>query len=70
MPNPEKYNSNIAKDNNNCVKGSVEGVKIAPRTVETNITYRHAFNICLGDTIFNNPNKIWRIGIWKANPVL
>ena len=51
MPNPEKYNSNIAKDNNNCVKGSVQGVKIAPRTVETNITYRHAFNICFGDTI-------------------
>ena len=58
MPNPEKYNSNIANDNNNCVKGSVEGVKIAPRTVETNITYRHAPNISLADTIFNNPIKI------------
>jgi hypothetical protein len=28
IPNPEKYNSNIAEDNNNCVKGSVEGVKL------------------------------------------
>ena len=45
MPNPEKYSSNMAKDNNNCVNGSVEGVKIAPRTVEIKITYRQAFNI-------------------------
>jgi hypothetical protein len=58
MPNPEKYSNNIAKDNNNCVNGSVEGVKIAPKIVETNITYRHAFNICCGDTIFNKPIKI------------
>jgi hypothetical protein len=27
IPNPEKYNSNIAEDNN-CVKGSVEGLKL------------------------------------------
>ena len=63
IPNPEKYNNNIATDNNNCVKGSVEGVNIAPKIVETNIIYLHALNICLGETIFNNPNKIWRIGI-------
>jgi hypothetical protein len=41
IPNPEKYNSNIAEDNNNCVKGSVEGVKIAPM-VDINIIYLHA----------------------------
>jgi hypothetical protein len=40
IPNPEKYNSNIAEDNNNCV-GSVEGVKIAPM-VDINIIYLHA----------------------------
>ena len=45
-------------DKSDIVKGSVEGVKIAPSTVESNITYRHAFNICCGDTIFNNPSKI------------
>ena len=56
--NPEKYNNNIAEDNNNCVKGSVEGVKIAPRIVETNIIYFQALNICLGDIISNNPTKI------------
>jgi hypothetical protein len=28
IPNPEKYNSNIAEDNNNCVKGSVEELKL------------------------------------------
>ena len=38
MPTPEKYNNNIANDNNNCVKGSVEGVKIAPMIVETKTT--------------------------------
>ena len=70
MPNPEKYNIKIAKDSNNCVNGSVEGVNIAPRTVETNIIYLHAASICFGDTIFNNPIKIWIIGIWNANPVL
>ena len=58
MPNPEKYNTNIAEDNNNCVNGSVEGVNIAPIIVEINITYRQAPNICLGETIFNNPIKI------------
>ena len=58
MPNPVKYNSNIAKDSNNCVKGSVEGVKIAPRMVETSIIYLHAPNICLAETIFNNPINI------------
>ena len=58
MPNPEKYSSNMAKDNNNCVNGSVEGVKIAPRTVESNITYRQALNICFGETILSNPTKI------------
>jgi hypothetical protein len=41
IPNPEKYNSNIAEDNNNCVKGSVEGVKIAPIMVDINIIYLH-----------------------------
>ena len=45
MPNPAKYNNNIAKDNNSCVNGSVEGVKIAPRIVATSIIYRHAPNI-------------------------
>ena len=70
MPNPEKYNNNIATESNSCVKGSVDGVKIAPKIVETNITYRQAPSICLGETIFNNPIKIWIIGIWKANPVL
>ena len=58
MANPVKYNSNIAKDNNNCVKGSVEGVKIAPRMVDTSIIYLHALNICLGDTMFNSPTNI------------
>ena len=58
MPNPEKYNNKIASDNNNCVKGSVEGVKIAPRTVETRITYFQALNICLGETIFSKPIRI------------
>jgi hypothetical protein len=37
MPNPEKYSSNIANESNSCVKGSVEGVKIALRTVERSI---------------------------------
>jgi hypothetical protein len=63
MPTPEKYNNNIAKESNNCVSGSVEGVKIAPKIVDTSITYRHAANICLADTKFNNPNKICIIGI-------
>ena len=36
----------------------VEGVKTAPIIVETKITYRQEANICLADTIFNNPNKI------------
>ena len=58
MPNPEKYNSSIATDNNNCVKGSVEGVKIAPRIVEINTMYLHALNICCGDTILSKPIKI------------
>jgi hypothetical protein len=40
------------------LKDQLKGVKIAPRIVETNIIYRHAPNICLGDTIFNNPIKI------------
>jgi hypothetical protein len=38
IPN-QKYNSNIAEDNNNCVKGSVE-VKIV--MVDINIIYLHA----------------------------
>jgi hypothetical protein len=46
MPTPEKYNNNIAKESNNCVRGSVEGVKMAPIIVETSITYLHAPNIC------------------------
>jgi hypothetical protein len=58
IPNPEKYNNNIASDNNNCVKGSVEGVNIAPRIVENSIIYLHAPNIWFGETIFNNPTKI------------
>jgi len=58
IPTPEKYNNNIAVESNNCVNGSVEGVKIAPRIVETNIIYRHAPNICLADTMFNKPIKI------------
>ena len=58
MPTPEKYNINIAIDNNNCVNGSVEGVKIAPIIVETNIIYRHAANICFADIIFSKPTNI------------
>lgn len=46
MTNPVKYNINIAIDSNNCVNGSVEGVKIAPRIVDINIIYLHAPNIC------------------------
>jgi hypothetical protein len=38
MPTPERYNSNIAIENNICVNGSVEGVKIAPIIVEISIT--------------------------------
>ena len=45
-------------DNNNCVKGSVEGVNIAPKMVDSNIIYLHALNICLDDIIFNNPANI------------
>ena len=45
MPNPAKYNNSIAIDNNSCVNGSVDGVKIAPRIVAINITYRQALNI-------------------------
>ena len=48
----------MAIDNNSWVKGSVEGVKIAPKIVEISITYRHALNICVADTIFSNPIKI------------
>ena len=70
MPIPEKYNINIASESNNWVNGSVEGVKIAPTIVEINIIYRHESNICFGETILSNPNKIWMTGIWKANPVL
>lgn len=34
IPTPEKYNVTIANESNNCVSGSVEGVKIAPIIVE------------------------------------
>ena len=58
MPNPAKYNNSIAKDNKICVSGSVEGVKIAPRIVATNIMYLQAPNICFADTIFSRPTSI------------
>lgn len=45
MPAPEKYNINIAIESKICVRGSVDGVKIAPTIVEPNITYRHEPNI-------------------------
>ena len=45
MPAPEKYNINIAIESNICVNGSVEGVKIAPIIVDSNITYLHDPNI-------------------------
>jgi len=70
MPNPEKYNSNIANESKSWVKGSVEGVKTAPIIVERSIIYRHALSICLTETILSKPNKTWIIGIWNANPVL
>ena len=62
-PNPKKYNNSIAEESNNCVKGSVEGVKIAPRIVDINIIYRQAPSICSTVIIFNNPIKICKIGI-------
>ena len=58
MPTPDKYNNSIAIESNNCVSGSVEGVKTAPIIVETRITYRQDAIICFADTIFSNPNKI------------
>ena len=57
IPTPEKYNVTIANESNNCVSGSVEGVKTAPIIVETRITYRQEVIICLAETIFNKPNK-------------
>ena len=57
IPTPEKYNNNIAIESNNCVSGSVEGVKIAPIMVDIKSMYRHDINICFADTIFNNPSK-------------
>ena len=58
MPTPDKYNNSIAIESNNCVSGSVEGVKTAPIIVETRMTYRQADNICFADTRFNKPSKI------------
>ena len=58
MPTPKRYSNKIADESNNCVSGSVEGVKIAPIIVEIRIIYLQEFNICFTDTTFRKPNKI------------
>lgn len=55
MPAPEKYNAKIAPERSNWVKGSVEGVKIAPIIVDPKMTYRHAPIICFAETMFKSP---------------
>ena len=57
-------------DINNCVKGSTEGVKTAPTTVDPKITYLQAANIVCPDIILSKPNIICITGNWKAIPVL
>lgn len=60
----------IADDKKSCVIGSVEGVNIAPITVEPSTTYFHNDNIFSPDIIPVKPSISWKIGIWKAKPVL
>ena len=67
---PVQYNVTIAQDRNICVKGSVEGVKIALIIVLNKIIYFHELIICFTDTIPINPIIICIIGIWNASPVL
>jgi hypothetical protein len=60
---PVKYRSNIAPVNNNCVIGSVDGVKIALITVAIIVTYFQRLNILLLDIIPKTPKIICTTGI-------
>ena len=67
---PAKYSIKIAEDKNNCVKGSVEGVKMALIIVDSKMMYFQECIICFDDIIPTKPIITWIIGIWNAKPVL
>ena len=50
--------------------GSVDGVKIAPKIVDSKTTYLQDDSIFALDKTPENPRMIWIIGTWKHNPVL
>ena len=53
-----------------CVKGSTDGVRIAPTMVDDNITYLHTEIIVSPEMILNKPSMTCNTGNWKASPVL
>ena len=53
-----------------CVIGSVDGVRIAPRTEAKNTIYCQYDNICCAENISKIPNIICTTGTWKIIPVL
>ena len=55
MKHPPKNKLSIAEDNNNCVIGSVDGVKIAPKIVDPNTIYFQAANMVSLVTIPDKP---------------
>ena len=67
---PTKYNMKSANDSNNCVIGSAEGVKMAPKIVEKSKIGRQIPNIIRAFTIFVKLRTTWTIGNWKTSPVL
>jgi hypothetical protein len=55
-PAPKKYKIITIDDIKICVRGSTEGVSIAPMIVDPKMTYLHIESIVSPEIIRNNPN--------------